>query len=178
MLDQSGRELGRHVGLSFYTIGQRQGLGIGGVRRRGRPGGGDHAPWYVAAKDMKRNALLVVQGHDHPALQAEALDAGDCSWVAGSAPPPGVYGAKTRYRQADSPGTIRVATAGFALDFGPGHLQWAVTPGQSAVLYDGELCLGGGVIERATVPALDIAWAAPRASMRSPASTAATAVGS
>jgi len=153
MIDAHGREVGRHVGLSFYTLGQRQGLGIGGVRE----GGGEHAPWYVAAKDLARNALIVVQGHDHPWLLAAALGAADCSWVAGQAPAPGAYGVKTRYRQADAPGLLRITPTGFALGFGPEHRQWAVTPGQSAVIYDGEVCLGGGVIESATVPALDAA---------------------
>ncbi len=157
MLDPLGREVGRHVGLSFYTLGQRQGLGIGGLRRPGRTGGGEHAPWFVAAKDLKRNALLVVQGHDHPWLQATALCAGGCSWVAGRAPAPGLYGVKTRYRQADAPSSLHLMGAGFALDFDADHRQWAVTPGQSAVIYDGEVCLGGGVIEGATVPALDAA---------------------
>jgi tRNA-uridine 2-sulfurtransferase len=156
IFDERGREVGRHVGLSFYTLGQRQGLGIGGVRE----GGGEHAPWYVAAKDLKRNALRVVQGHEHPWLRATALEATDMSWIAGHAPEPGIYGVKTRYRQADSPGTMRPTAAGFALDFDAAHLQWAATPGQSAVLYDGEVCLGGGVIEQATVPALDAAMAA------------------
>jgi tRNA-specific 2-thiouridylase len=146
MLDERGREVGRHVGLSFYTLGQRQGLGIGGVRA----GGGEHAPWYVAHKDLARNVLHVVQGHGHPWLQSGWLEAEDLSWVAGAPPAPGPLAAKTRYRQAD---------ASCALSLGPGvvHLefatpQWAVTPGQSAVLYDGEVCLGGGVIARCAVP--------------------------
>ncbi|MBL8323543.1 MAG: tRNA 2-thiouridine(34) synthase MnmA [Rubrivivax sp.] len=171
MLDESGRELGRHVGLSFYTIGQRHGLGIGGMRPPDRArhagqevGRGDlHEPWYVAAKDLAHNALRVVQGHQHPWLHATALEAFDCAWVCGRPPAAGLYGVKTRYRQADSPCTLRLlgpegglgGPAGFALDFAPPHLQWAAAPGQSAVLYDGEVCLGGGVIERATVPALD-----------------------
>ncbi|MCW5633214.1 MAG: tRNA 2-thiouridine(34) synthase MnmA [Rubrivivax sp.] len=145
MLDEDGREVSRHVGLSFYTIGQRQGLGIGGLRH----GGGEHAPWYVAAKDLRRNALVVVQGRTHPWLLAESLRAGDCSWVAGTAPPAGLYGVKTRYRQADAPGLLRPVRAGIALAFDRAHRQWAVAPGQSAVLYDGERCLGGGVIESA-----------------------------
>jgi tRNA-specific 2-thiouridylase len=153
MLDTAGREVGRHVGLSFYTLGQRQGLGIGGLRT----GGGTHAPWYVAAKDVARNALIVVQGHEHGWLLARALTAGDCSWVAGAPPANGSYGSKTRYRQADAPGAFTAVAGGFVLDFASQHLQWAVTPGQSAVLYDGEVCLGGGVIDSATVDALDAA---------------------
>jgi len=187
MLDERGREVGRHVGLSFYTLGQRQGLGIGGLRPRGGPPAGvqrpagEHAPWYVAGKDLPRNALLVVQGHDHPALLADGLVAGDASWVAGHAPPPGCYGVKTRYRQADSPGMLAAAPGGsFALSFDAAHRQWAVTPGQSAVLYDGEVCLGGGVIERASAPAATGLATAPAArdSLRAPKSTAARAVSS
>ena len=94
---------------------------------------------------MAKNTLWVVQGHDHPWLLSKALDADDASWVAGEAPPAGSYAAKTRYRQADA-GCKLVAASGsrFHLDFP--EPQWAVTPGQSAVLYDGEVCLGGGVI--------------------------------
>ncbi|WP_425256877.1 tRNA 2-thiouridine(34) synthase MnmA [Rubrivivax sp. RP6-9] len=140
MLDDRGREVGRHVGLSFYTLGQRQGLGIGGVKA----GGGEHAPWYVARKELARNTLRVVQGHDHPWLLSHTLTAADCSWVAGTPPPAGALAAKTRYRQADAACTLRHVDGGIALDFAAA--QWAVTPGQSAVLYDGEVCLGGGVI--------------------------------
>jgi tRNA-specific 2-thiouridylase len=156
--DERDRTLGRHVGLSFYTLGQRQGLGIGGVKERGAArGGAEHAPWYVAGKDLQRNVLQVVQGHDHPALQSRALLADDCSWVAGTSPAPGRYAAKSRYRQADAPCTLAMpAEGGIRLDFDAP--QWAVTPGQSAVLYDGEVCLGGGVIQRAE------AWAAAAAS--------------
>ncbi|MBC7470012.1 MAG: tRNA 2-thiouridine(34) synthase MnmA [Ramlibacter sp.] len=144
--DERGRTIGRHEGLSFYTLGQRQGLGIGGIKAKGaQRGGGEHAPWFVARKDMPANTLYAVQGHDHPWLLSSALDADDASWVAGSAPAPGAYAAKTRYRQADAPCTLHAAGAGaFHLDFS--ERQWAVTPGQSAVLYDGEVCLGGGVI--------------------------------
>jgi tRNA-specific 2-thiouridylase len=151
MLDEQGREVGRHVGLSFYTLGQRQGLGIGGVRE-GASADGLHAPWYVAHKDLQHNSLHVVQGHDHPWLQATALVAEDCSWIAGPAPAPGRLGAKARYRQADAGGLMQPTERGFALAFD--QPQWAVTPGQSAVLYDGDVCLGGGVIVSATVPAL------------------------
>ena len=151
--DEKGRVLGEHVGLSFYTLGQRQGLGIGGVRAKGaQRGGGDHAPWFVARKDMAANTLWVVQGHEHPWLQSHGLQAHDASWVAASAPPPGRYGSKCRYRQADSPAVWGVQPApeagAFKLDFA--DPQWAVTPGQSAVLYDGDVCLGGGVITTTT----------------------------
>jgi tRNA-specific 2-thiouridylase len=154
--DERSRVLGQHQGLSFYTLGQRQGLGIGGVkaqrradgvatRDRALPGGGFHAPWYVARKDMASNTLWVVQGHEHPWLQSPALQADDASWVAGQPPAARAYAAKTRYRQADAACALSAAAGGgFHLDFP--EPQWAVTPGQSAVLYDGEVCLGGGVI--------------------------------
>jgi tRNA-uridine 2-sulfurtransferase len=160
--DERGRPLGTHVGLSFYTLGQRQGLGIGGVRGRATADG-EHAPWFVARKDLARNALVVVQGHDHPALQYSALVTDDISWVAGPAPAPGRYAAKTRYRQEDAPCTLALRERGFDLAFDAP--QWAVTPGQSAVLYDGEVCLGGGVIASAAlqhrIDRVDHAVAAP-----------------
>ncbi len=165
MVDDLGRPLGQHVGLSFYTLGQRQGLGIGGVNwarqapkakgRRGTapppppPPSGEHQPWFVARKELPTNTLRVVQGHDHPWLLSEQLGATDCSWVAGHAPAPGALAAKTRYRQADAACTLGARDdGGFTLQFG--QAQWAVTPGQSAVLYDGEVCLGGGVIDTAS----------------------------
>ncbi|RZL94680.1 MAG: tRNA 2-thiouridine(34) synthase MnmA [Variovorax sp.] len=146
--DERGRRIGEHQGLSFYTLGQRQGLGIGGVKEKGaQRGSGDHSPWFVARKDMASNTLWVVQGHDHPWLLSHTLEADDTSWVAGDAPAAGGYAAKSRYRQAD---------AGCALEGDGGRIrlafpeaQWAVTPGQSAVVYDGDVCLGGGVIAQA-----------------------------
>ena len=160
--DDKGRTLGRHVGLSFYTLGQRQGLGIGGVKakgaelkaaqERGQRGVGEHEPWFVACKDLDKNVLRVVQGHDHPWLLSHQLQAQDASWCAGQPPAPGAYAAKTRYRQPDAACTVvRADGSGFALDFA--DAQWAVTPGQSAVLYDGEVCLGGGVIAAVDTPA-------------------------
>ncbi len=144
--DEKGRTIGQHVGLSFYTLGQRQGLGIGGLKAKGaQKGGGEHSPWFVARKDMEKNTLWVVQGHDHPWLLSNELSAKDASWVAGSAPLGGQLSAKTRYRQADAPCALSDAVDdSFKLSFP--DPQWAVTPGQSAVLYDGEVCLGGGVI--------------------------------
>jgi tRNA-specific 2-thiouridylase len=146
--DARGRVIGRHQGLSFYTLGQRQGLGIGGVKEKGaQRGGGEHAPWFVARKDIAHNTLWVVQGHDHPWLLSSALEADDVSWIAGAPPAAGAYAAKTRYRQADAPCALAETDGGFRLAFE--EAQWAVTPGQSAVLYDGEVCLGGGVIAAA-----------------------------
>ncbi|KKW67188.1 tRNA 2-thiouridylase [Lampropedia cohaerens] len=150
IVDEAGRTVGRHVGLSFYTLGQRQGLGIGGIKDKGAArGAGAHQPWFVARKDLQRNTLHVVQGHDHPALLSPALEAGQASWIAGTAPTPGRYAAKTRYRQSDAACALQVGIAQerFHLQFDTP--QWAVTPGQSAVLYDGEVCLGGGIIEAA-----------------------------
>ncbi|CAN7554083.1 tRNA 2-thiouridine(34) synthase MnmA [Acidovorax sp. LjRoot117] len=148
--DDRGRTLGKHVGLSFYTLGQRQGLGIGGIKEKGaQRGGGEHEPWFVARKDLARNTLRVVQGHDHPWLLSHQLSAQDASWTAGHPPAPGAYAAKTRYRQQDAACELSGAQAdGFGLRFD--QAQWAVTPGQSAVLYDGEVCLGGGVISGAS----------------------------
>jgi tRNA-uridine 2-sulfurtransferase len=137
------------VGLSFYTLGQRQGLGIGGLKEKGaQRGGGEHAPWFVARKDMQTNTLFVVQGHDHPWLLSEHLQADDLSWCAPSSPAPGRYAAKTRYRQTDAACVLDYNAQGqLTLTFD--DPQWAVTPGQSAVVYDGDVCLGGGVIAHA-----------------------------
>ncbi len=147
--DDRGRTIGAHVGLSFYTLGQRKGIGIGGLKeRRGDKGGSVHAPWFVARKDMASNTLYAVQGHDHAWLLSHRLTADDASWVAGRPPPAGRYAAKTRYRQADAACALAEAASDtFTLAFDAA--QWAVTPGQSAVLYDGDVCLGGGVISRA-----------------------------
>lgn len=148
--DDHGRRVGEHVGLSFYTLGQRQGLGIGGVKSTASSSAAnaEHQPWFVARKDLARNTLWAVQGHDHPWLLSPTLQASDVSWVAGHAPSnlgsPVHIAAKTRYRQADAPCTLSASADGFTLQFE--QAQWAVTPGQSAVLYDGEVCLGGGVI--------------------------------
>jgi tRNA-specific 2-thiouridylase len=144
IMTPEGQTVGRHEGLSFYTLGQRKGLGVGGVKGRQREDGTAEA-WYVARKDLERNVLYVVQGHDHPWLLSGELRAQDASWIAGRPPASGAYGAKTRYRQADAACRLDgAADAVFSLDFA--EPQWAVTPGQSAVLYDGEVCLGGGII--------------------------------
>jgi tRNA-specific 2-thiouridylase len=149
--DDRGRKLGEHVGLSFYTLGQRKGIGLGGVKEKGAPrGGGEHEPWFVARKDMATNTLYVVQGHDHPWLLQHQLVADDLSWVDGKGPAVGEagVGAKTRYRQADAACQVEAASPQqISLHFPAA--QWAVTPGQSAVLYQGDVCLGGGVIHSA-----------------------------
>jgi len=136
IVDEKGKTVGEHIGLAFYTIGQRKGIGLGG------PG----EPWYVAEKRVRENELVVVRGHDHPLLLKKTLAADEASWIAGRAPAaPSAHSAKTRYRQADSPCTLtRAIDSEIRVDF-PAP-QWAVTPGQSVVLYDGEVCLGGGII--------------------------------
>lgn len=135
MVTPEGKVVGQHQGLMYYTLGQRQGLGIGG------PG----EPWFVAGKQRDANQLLVVQGHDHPLLYSPALCADQLSWTLGEPPAPGRYAAKNRYRMQDAACTLDYDANGRAvLTFD--QPQWAITPGQSAVLYDGSLCLGGGVI--------------------------------
>ncbi|WP_153109314.1 tRNA 2-thiouridine(34) synthase MnmA [Propionivibrio limicola] len=140
------RVLGEHDGLTYHTIGQRKGLQIGGVKGGKGSASGDHDAWFVARKDMARNVLYVVQGHDHPALLSDELRADQLSWVSGAAPHTHwVYCAKTRYRQADAPCEIEhVDEKGCQIRFA--ESQWAVTPGQSVVIYESRVCLGGGII--------------------------------
>lgn len=137
-----GDIVGRHQGLMYYTLGQRSGLGIGG--RENRP----DAPWFVVGKDLECNRLLVAQGHDHPALMADALDAEDLHWI--GTPPPDAFRctAKIRYRQSDQRCTLFPLPGGRlrAVFDTP---QRAITPGQYAVFYNGDECLGGGVIAAA-----------------------------
>ena len=140
-----GVRVGTHVGLAFYTIGQRKGIGIGGIAGKGA--GGEGAAWYVARKDLAANALVVVQGHDHPLLLRRSLSAQDASWVSGEAPAAGsAHSAKTRYRQQDAACVLARASDG-EIDVDFEAPQWAVTPGQSVVLYDGPRCLGGAIIQ-------------------------------
>jgi tRNA-specific 2-thiouridylase len=109
-------------------------------------GGAEGEAWYVAGKDMEKNELVVVCGHEHPLLQKESLRAADLSWVGNAPDAAAPYAAKTRYRQADAPCRISLLECDICeLRFD--QPQWAVTPGQSAVLYQGEVCLGGGVIQ-------------------------------
>ncbi|HUY02863.1 MAG TPA: tRNA 2-thiouridine(34) synthase MnmA [Rhodocyclaceae bacterium] len=139
------RIVGRHEGLIHHTLGQRKGLGIGGIKGNADDAG-DHEAWYVAAKDMEKNLLYVVQGHDHPALLTDRLCAADLSWVAGEPHTHWVYTAKTRYRQPDAPCEVEAVDAR-RCEIVFAQPQWAVTPGQSVVLYESRVCLGGGIID-------------------------------
>ena len=136
-----GEHLGQHQGLMYHTIGQRQGLGIGGLADHG------DEPWYVVDKDLDNNVLLVAQGKQHPALFKRSLVTREIHWVSGEEPAlPLQCAAKVRYRQADQACTVsRSADGLYRIEFD--EPQRAITPGQSVVLYLGELCLGGGVIE-------------------------------
>ena len=145
IMTPEGRQVGAHSGLAYYTLGQRQGLGIGGLRNTGA------APWFVAGKDSARNALIVVQGHDHPLLYRREVEIIDAHWIADTVPAfPLRAGAKTRYRMADAACDIR--SDGDALRVRFDAPQWAPTPGQYLVVYDDDVCLGGGVIA-ASAPA-------------------------
>ncbi|HTT08074.1 MAG TPA: tRNA 2-thiouridine(34) synthase MnmA [Gammaproteobacteria bacterium] len=135
-----GGIIGQHNGAMFYTLGQREGLQIGGVR------GAKEEPWYVVGKDVASNTLIAAQGHDHPLLMSRSLAAVDLNWISGEPPhAPFKCTAKTRYRQPDQPCTIlEIKGNGCRVEFDAG--QRAVTPGQTVVFYDGQVCLGGGTI--------------------------------
>ncbi|HQU16406.1 MAG: tRNA 2-thiouridine(34) synthase MnmA [Chromatiales bacterium 21-64-14] len=137
-----GELLGRHEGVMFYTLGQRRGLGVGGHS------GAAEGAWYVVDKDLAHNVLVVAQGHDHPRLARPALRTGPLHWIAEQAPLlPLSCTARIRYRQADQACVVESSDDGYVVRFT--HPQRAITPGQSVVLYRGEECLGGGVIEAA-----------------------------
>lgn len=137
---QEGTIVGKHIGLMYYTIGQRQGLGIGGTKN------GLDKPWFVVEKNMSDNTLIVVQGHDHPRLYRPTLSASELTWISGKIPHCSwVYSAKTRYRQTDAPCSIEeIYQDKCKIEFA--QPQWAVTPGQSVVIYESKVCLGGGII--------------------------------
>lgn len=138
-----GKVVGQHDGLMYYTLGQRQGLKIGGSRDS------SGEPWFVAAKDMTNNELIVVQGHEHPLLLNDGLKASQLHWISEDDPEINwVYAAKTRYRQPDAPCEIDSVSKD-EVDIRFGQKQWAITPGQSAVVYESNVCLGGGIITSA-----------------------------
>lgn len=148
IVTETGERLGDHQGLMFYTIGQRQGLGIGGQRGR------SESAWYVCAKDLARNRLVVVQGHDHPSLLSHGLEAADAHWISGR--PPGwplLCQARTRHRQPVQSCRVEPSGAGLAVRFE--RPQRAITPGQYVAFYDGEVCLGGALIRNAVGSAVD-----------------------
>ena len=140
MVAPDGRVVGRHDGLMYYTLGQRRGLGIGGC--------GDGRSWFVIGKDLARNRLLVAQGEDHPMLYSTRSLCGDVTWIGDAPLAPGETlrcTCKYRYRQGDQP--VEARLEGDKLLLTSLEPQRAVTPGQSAVLYQGERCLGGAVVE-------------------------------
>ncbi|MDH5784268.1 MAG: tRNA 2-thiouridine(34) synthase MnmA [Chromatiales bacterium] len=146
-----GEVIGHHSGLMYYTLGQRQGLGIGGVA------GYPDEPWFVVAKDLPHNVLIAAQGHDHPLLFCQTLQASQLHWVSGEPPvPPFSCRAKVRYRQQDQACTI-MRLEGECCTVSFDEPQRAVTPGQSVVFYDGEVCLGGGIIDTTDQPEISAA---------------------
>ena len=142
MVTPEGRVVGRHDGLMYYTLGQRRGLGIGGV-----DGETDGGRWFVLAKDMEKNQLIVTRGADHPLLYSKNALGEDATWIAGE-PPAMEFDCtcKYRYRQPDQPVHVKVLEGG-KLHVTARDRQRAVTPGQSMVLYQGDVCLGGAVCE-------------------------------
>jgi tRNA-specific 2-thiouridylase len=140
--DINGQALGEHQGLMYHTIGQRQGLGIGGLADR------NAAPWYVVEKHVERNVLIVAQGNDHPRLYKHSLHASTLFWISEQAPAfPLQCTAKVRYRQPDQNCVVTKTASGFLVEFEVP--QRAITPGQSVVFYHNDTCMGGGIIEGA-----------------------------
>ncbi len=140
IVTEHGQKIAQHSGLMYYTLGQRQGLGIGGLRNF------SDEPWYVAQKDMDNNKLIVVQGHEHPLLKSDWLETQGIHWITEQPKSfPHQCSAKTRYRQADAPCEIqKISVDHYRVKFQ--QPQWAVTPGQSVVFYQGDECLGGAII--------------------------------
>ena len=163
---QDGVVIGRHAGLERYTPGQRSGLGVGGLRGRGE------APWFVAAKDLGRNALVVVQGADHPALYCSGLHAAAPHWISGTAPAPAFEcTARVRYRQPDVPCRVSLGADGAEVRFA--DPVRGVAPGQYVVFYDGAECLGGAAI-MTIHPLEDSCRTASRPAASSPSASKAT----
>lgn len=137
--DTQGNFIGKHEGLMYHTLGQRQGLGIGGVR------GASEKPWYVISKDMTRNVLVVGQGNDHPEMYTSSISLNEISWIGECPTLPLTGAAKVRYRQPDQVCRLMATETGFRVDFD--EPQRAVTPGQWVCFYQDQWCLGGGIIE-------------------------------
>lgn len=142
MRTPEGKYIGKHHGLMYYTLGQRQGLGIGGVKDA------PDEPWFVLDKDLENNVLVVGQGHEHPLMLHNTLEAGQLDWC-GSQPLTQTLrcAAKTRYRQPDQACIVEPIDGGTRVKVRFDQAQRAITPGQSVVFYQGEVCLGGGIIE-------------------------------
>ncbi len=135
-----GESIGTHNGLMYYTLGQRKGLGIGGLKES------DEDPWYVVGKDMRNNILIVAQGHNHPAMFHNTLVASQINWIIDQEPANSKLTAKIRYRQSDQHCTLsKIGNRRYHISFD--QAQRAITPGQSIVFYQDEVCLGGGIIE-------------------------------
>ena len=142
IIDLNGKEIGEHHGAAYYTLGQRKGLGIGGLKNASED------PWFVVRKNVDKNQIFVAQGADNPALLGERLYTTEVSWISGEAPEfPLDCNAKIRYRQTDQSCTISESMNN-ELKVTFRDEQRSITPGQSIVFYNGNLCLGGGVISR------------------------------
>lgn len=136
---ETGKIVGKHHGLMFYTLGQRKGIGVGGQKNE------KESPWYVIEKDLNRNELIIAQGHNHPKLMHKSLRCQQLDWVSDAPAAPFQCEAKTRYRQVQEACTVTKINADeYQVDFF--EPQWAITPGQSVVFYQEQQCLGGGVI--------------------------------
>lgn len=147
--DENGQPLGRHIGLAFYTLGQRRGLAIGGQR------GARQAPWYVIDKLQQRNALIVAQNPQHPRLMARALTLSGFNWLADPQRLPPLLQARIRHRQVPQDCRLSLGADSERPSVTFTQLQRAAAPGQYAVLYAGQRCVGGGEIERTCAPAPD-----------------------
>jgi len=139
IISVDGKIVGKHDGLTFYTLGQRQGLGIGGGH------GEKEEPWYIVDKDLNNNILIVAQGHNHPNLFHTSLTVENLHWVSNQKPTANNLNAKIRYRQSDQPCSVNIINGTAVVMFETP--QFAVTPGQATVFYDGDICLGGGTIK-------------------------------
>lgn len=147
ILTLDGKKIGIHKGVHFYTLGQRKGLGIGGIKNYSSSSNFETGAWYVVRKDLENNIVYVVKGKDHPLLNLSRLQAANIHWIDESMPAikNNLYKAKTRYRQLDSECKL-LNLKDNELEMIFTEKQWAITPGQSVVIYDNDICMGGGII--------------------------------